>query len=442
LSIAARLDRLPLGRFHWKLMVVTGFAWLFNSFNVAMASFTLALVIAQWKLTPTQGGLITSAQVMGMVVGAAGIGNFSDRYGRKLALELTLLIFGLATGLGALIDNYAAFTALRFVAGIGLGGMLPALTTLVSEFSPSRRRGALVVIMDGFWAFGLIFAATVAYLMVPTIGWQAAFGVGALPTLYGIIFWWTTPESPRFLIERGKYLQAEKMLQRIEDGYSRELPAVADTDQIQPSAVANARLGELWTRTFRRRTISIWTANFCLVFTYYGVFIWLPAILVAAGYPVGEVLLFMIYMALAQVPAKVLAAFLIESVGRKPVIISFSLLYALSTFLLGQAGDASAIILWGCTLSFVNAVVWGPIMAYTAESYPTRARSTGAGAAAAFSRVGGMLGPLVTGFLLSTLKGNQSAIFAVFAGSMILSALVVWALGEETRGRSLEEIAV
>ena len=441
LSIPARLDRLPLGRFHWTLMATTGVAWLFSSFNVAIVSFVLPVIIALWSLDPTRAGFIGSAQMLGMLVGSVGIGSLADRFGRKMALEITLLTFGLATALGALVNDYAAFTALRFVAGIGLGGMFPTVTTLISELSPSRRRGVLMVIMDGFWSFGLLFAATVSYTMIPTVGWQAAYAVGALPVLYGVFFWLVIPESPRFLVERGRGAEAEEMLLRIEAGYSRELPPVVENSVSHPRGAVRARFGDLWTGEFRRRTISIWTINFCLVFTYYGIYIWLPALLVAAGYPVEQVLLLMVYLSLAQFPGKALAALLVESVGRKMIIVTFGLLYGVSAVFLGQAGDANAILFWGCGLSFVNAVIWGPVMTYTAESYPTRARSTGAGAASAFSRIGGILGPVFTGFLLRLLHGDQSLIFVLFAATMVISALTVAFLGEETKGRSLEDIA-
>ncbi len=441
MSIAARLDRLPLGRFHWNLLTVVGIAWFFDSFNVTMVSLVLPVIIAEWKLTSPEAGLVGSAQIIGMLVGSVGVGFLSDRLGRKVTIELNLLTFGLAAGLSAIINNYAAFTILRFVAGLGLGGLPPVMFTLMSEFAPSRRRGALTSFVDSFWSLGLVVSALVAYLVIPTMGWQAALPVGALPVLYSVVLRVALPESPRFLQERGRHAEANEMVRRIEAGYSRDLPPWQHDGAASPEPTAGVRFGELWSKSLRRRTICIWGVSFALVFAYYGIFTWLPALMVAAGYPMSQAFLLMVMLGISQFPGKALAAYLTDHVGRKWVIVTFCILFAIAAYFLGLAVDANAILFWGCLLSFINAVIWGPVLTYTVELYPTRARATGAGATAAFSRLGGILGPIMVGFLLVVFAGDRATIFAVFAAAMIVGAMFVAVLGEETRGKTLEQIA-
>lgn len=249
------------------------------------------------------------------------------------------------------------------------------------------------------------------------------------------------PESPQFQDEHGRHDEADAMLCRIESRYSRELPPVGETEALSAGPAAKARFSELWSRTFRQRTTTIWIVNFCLVFTYYGIFTWLPSLVVDANYQMSIAFELMIFLSLAQFPGKAIAAWLIERVGRKRVIVPFCVFNGISAFLLGVATGVNALIPWGCVLSFINAIVWGPIMAPTVESYPTRARSTRAGAANAFARAGGVFAPVMVGFLLSLLQGDRGTIFAILAISMFFGALVVGVLGEETSGRSLEEIA-
>lgn len=443
-SLGARLDRLPLSPFHWQMIGVSGIGWSFNALNTGIISFVFPLVVAQWGLAPQQVGFVSSAQFVGMLIGAAASGGLSDRYGRKTMFQITLAVLSIATGLAGLTWDFWSLMSLRFVAGLGMGGMLPVATTLVTEFSPSRQRGILIVTLDSFWAWGSILASLVAYLLIPVWGWRAALFLGAIPVLYALVLRWAALESPRYLQARGRRREAESIVQQVEArcGVARP-PVSADGGAIEDDSHDKSRvsLGELWSARFRTRTITCWLMNFAMVFSYYGIFMWLPTLLVRAGNDVSKSFEFVLIINLAQLPGYILSAYLVEKAGRKWTLISFFFLYAISTFMLGIATGGSEVVFWGCLISFFNSGVFAVVWTYTPESYPTRFRATGSGWAASFGRVGGILAPAAVGVLIGNFAAGNSTIFTMFTVVLLLGGASMALLGQETKGRSLEEIA-
>jgi putative MFS transporter len=184
---AQQLDNLPLARFHWRLLLVSGLGWMFDAMDILIVSSVVAAVSREWSLDVTTSQWINSANVAGLFFGALGAGWLADRVGRKSVFQITLLIYSIFNGLSALATGVATLMLLRFIAGLGLGGELPVASTLMSEFSPAKRRGMLVVLLESFWAFGSVLAALIGFLVVPSLGWRVAFLIGALPALYVVV---------------------------------------------------------------------------------------------------------------------------------------------------------------------------------------------------------------------------------------------------------------
>jgi putative MFS transporter len=206
---------------------------------------------------------------------------------------------------------------------------------------------------------------------------------------------------------------------------------------------------DLFSAPLRRRTVMLWTLWYAMAFSYYGIFIWLPTLLVGRGYPEVQSFRFTLYITLAQIPGYFAAAWLVEKVGRKRTLVPFMLLCAAASWRFGTAARPRDLLVWGCLVSFFNLGAWGVTYGYTPELYPTRLRGTGTGSAAAFGRIGGILAPLCVGWLLipgaaaGAAAGDAgfTAVFAMFAAVLVAGAAAVLLLGEETRGRTLEEIS-
>jgi putative MFS transporter len=410
---------------------------MFDAMDVLMLSFLLTPIAGEFKLDPGQRGLIASATFVGMFIGAAVAGRLADRYGRRGVFATTLVIFSLGTALSALAPTYETLLAARIVAGLGLGGELPVAATLVSELSPRAQRGRMIVLLESFWAWGTILAGIVAITVLPAYGWRWAFAVGALPALYVAYLRRALPESPRYLAERGRAPEADAVVRRIERAGGGALLTLAPV--VAPVRAGRTRIAELFAARYLRRTVMLWILWFGVVLTYYGIFLWIPSLLVERGLTVVRSNEFFFLSTLAQVPGYFSAAWLVERVGRKPTLVAYLVGTAIAAFGFGNSGTGTDTFVWAALLSFFNLGAWGVVYSYTPELYPTSVRGTGAGVAAAVGRIGGIIGPYLTPVLVPVIA--QSGTFALFMALLVITAAAVALLGEETRGRSLEEIA-
>ncbi|MBF1344811.1 MAG: MFS transporter, partial [Megasphaera micronuciformis] len=182
--VLERLNALPVSSFHYKLLVVAGIGWVFDSMDTGLIAFVLPLLIKEWGLSATQAGMLGSIGLVGMALGAVAAGTLADRVGRKTVFSVTIVLYSLATGLCAVAPNYELLVLFRFLVGLGLGGELPVAATLVTEYVPGRARGRFMVLLESFWAVGWLLAALIAYFIIPVTGWRTAFLIGALPALY------------------------------------------------------------------------------------------------------------------------------------------------------------------------------------------------------------------------------------------------------------------
>ena len=189
LTRAERLDRLPVGREHRRLVLGSGAGWALDAMDVGLISFVMVALAREWGLTPTTLSWIASIGFLGMAVGAAAGGSLADRVGRRRVFAATLVVYGLATAAAALSWSVASLLVFRFLIGIGLGAELPVASTLVSEFAPAKVRARLVVVLEGFWAVVWVLAALIGYFVVARGEgmWRWAFAIGALPALYAVV---------------------------------------------------------------------------------------------------------------------------------------------------------------------------------------------------------------------------------------------------------------
>ncbi|MDN7246620.1 MFS transporter [Planococcus shenhongbingii] len=390
-----------------KLLGVAGLGWLFDAMDVGILSFVIAALQVDWNLTTSQMGWIGSVNSIGMAVGAFIFGIYADKVGRKKIFIITLLLFSLASGVSAFTTSLAAFMLLRFFVGMGLGGELPVASTLVSESVPAHERGRVVVLLESFWAGGWLLAAIISYFVIPSFGWRVALLLTALPALYALYLRIKLPDSPQF--------SAKKDVLRS----------------------VSTNIKDVWSKKYRKPTLMLWIVWFTVVFSYYGMFLWLPSVMVLKGFTLIQSFGYVLIMTLAQLPGYFSAAWLIEKAGRKFVLVTYLIGTAASALVFGNAETIGMLIAAGAFLSFFNLGAWGALYAYSPEQYPTVIRGTGTGMAASFGRIGGILGPLLVGSMLTAGYGI-GWIFGIFCVSIIIGALAVAFLGTETKQMELE----
>jgi putative MFS transporter len=439
-TFLARLDRTPLNRFHWRLLVASGLGWMFDAMDVILIAFLVAPIRAEFGLDATQTGLVVSAGFVGMFLGAAVAGRLADRIGRKTVFQVTLVVFSAGALLSALAPTFPLLLAARVVAGLGLGGELPVASTLVSEYAPRASRGRFIVLLESFWAYGTILAGVVALLVVPQWGWRAAFVVAALPALYVVYLRRALPESPRYLAEHGRAAEADAVVRRVEREGGGALITVARPAAPEWSVIARTLgLAMLFAPRYARRTAMLWILWFGITLTYYGMFSFLPSLLAGRGLSVVRSNEYFFYSSLAQVPGYFSAAWLVERIGRRPTLVAYLIGSGVSAYLFGRSGTGTDAIVYAALLSFFNLGAWGVVYTLSPELYPTALRASGAGAAAAVGRIGGIVGPYFTPTLVAT--WGQESTFGLFMALLLVTAAAVALLGEETRGQSLEELA-
>jgi len=391
-----------------KLLGVAGVGWLFDAMDVGILSFVITALAVDWDLTKSQMGWIGSINSVGMAVGALAFGIFADKVGRKQVFMWTLILFSVASGISAFTTTLIAFMVLRFLVGMGLGGELPVASTLVSESVEAKERGRVVVLLESFWAAGWLIAALISYFVIPTWGWRVALLLTAIPAVYAIYLRWHLPDSPQFTAK----VEAKKR-----------------------SIFLNIR--DVWSKKYARSTLMLWVLWFTVVFSYYGMFLWLPSVMVGKGFDMITSFKYVLIMTLAQLPGYFTAAWFIEKFGRKFVLVSYLIGTAVSAFIFGNAETMAVLLTSGMFLSFFNLGAWGALYAYTPEQYPAIIRGTGAGMAAAVGRIGGIFGPLLVGSLL-TAGYDIGFIFAIFCGAIIIGVIGVVFLGTETKQVELD----
>lgn len=436
-TITERLGNLPLGRFHWRLLAIVGLGWAFDAMDTGIISFVLPKLIAAWGLSTAQVGAIGSLGLVGMAIGAMLGGTVADYVGRKKVFAATLLIYSLGTGACGLAWDYQSLLFFRFLVGFGLGGQLPVAITLMSEYSPAIYRGRMIVLLESAWAFGWLAASVISYVLIPKYGWQIAFYIGALPALYVFYLWRVVPESAMFLMKKGRIEEAHALVASVE----REL-GVPQGDKPTPEEAAGAAAAapfsvyQLFRPLYLKRTVCLWILWFCIVFSYYGIFLWLPTLLVKAGHDMVKSFEFVLWMTVAQIPGYFTAAALVDKIGRKATMALFLSGCAFTAYMFGNAASAAQIYLWGCLMSFFNLGAWGILYTYTPELYPTEARSTGVGWAAGFGRIGGIAAPLVVAAIL-TGPDKIPVVFMMFTAVLVIAALNMLILGDETKQKTL-----
>ncbi|WP_219472324.1 MFS transporter [Nonomuraea rhizosphaerae] len=448
MTLLARLDRLPLSRPHYLLLLIGGFGYTFDGMDGAVVAFLLPSAREAWGLTDGQLGLIGSATPFGFLFGACIAGLLGDRIGRKKVMMYALAFYAFFSVIAAFAPNYEAFLGSRVLAGAGAGAESAIIAPFLSEFVPAKRRGWFIGALAGFFSFGFVMAALIGRFIVPTMdnGWRVAQLLTAVPVL--MLLWWrrSLPESPRFLLQQGREAEAEAVVadmeRRVEQA-TGPLPPVPETSAAPPSTATPAvnlvsALKFLWSPVMAKRTAVIWLIWFVITFSYYGFFSWIPTLLVGRGITVTKSFEFSIIIYLAQIPGYFSAAWLSERLDRKNTIALYLAGSAVSAFWLSQMDTPVSITVAGAVLSFFLNGTYAGVYSYTPEVFPTWIRATGTGLSSAFGRVGSILAPTIIG--LSAASLGFAGVFGLTTAVLVAGVICVIVFGLSTAGRSLEDL--
>ncbi|MFB9770263.1 MFS transporter [Lactiplantibacillus modestisalitolerans] len=375
-----------------KLLLLIGTAWLFDALDVALLSFIMPVIKESWHLTGSQLGAVSAVTSLGMMIGALGCGYLADKWGRKPVMIMTLLLFSFGNLLLTIAPNVTWFIIIRLLTGIGLGGELPVAATIIADHFTGTRRARMLVLVDSFWAFGWIIASLLAFLVMPVLGWRLTVLLTALMGLYALLM-------------------------------RRHLPTSSAERSSNKRAFWPA-LRQVWSPEYRRATACLSILWFVIMFAYYGMFLWLPSVLVLRGFSMVHGFGYTVLMSLAQLPGYYLAAWLLGKVPRKAVLTAYLLGTMISAAAFGLATNTTMILISGAWLSFFTLGAWGIMIAFTPGQFAADARGMGMGFAQSIGRIGATIGPFLVGALMGMGLGI-SAIFMMFVGALILGVVVL-----------------
>lgn len=440
--VAARLDRVPPTRWHAVVRLLVGTVTFFQGFDQLLIAYTLPALRKSWHLSGGQATAVATSGSWGMLVGALVAGHLADRLGRVRVIAFCFVLTGVASVAAGLCHGPDAFMAARVVQGVAIGGEVPIAATYIAELVRSEKRGRFVLMYELVFPAGLLLGGLAAYWVVPHWGWQRLYELAAIPSLL-VVALVVVPESPRWLESRGRHAEADAIVDRIEARYlktGRELPPVSAEPAIE---APRARIADLFAGRYAKRTVMLWLAWFAAFFANYGIATWLPSIYITAYHlSLSKSLYYTSITTGAGFFGCLIAALIVERVGRRRALAASFAISALSLLILGVLGGHTApqVLLWTSIGSAFNYAVNVLLYLYTPELYPTRVRALGTSASGAFARIGMILGPTVVPALYAG-GTNTAALWYVLGLALVVGIVVVMVFGEETTGRRLEHVS-
>jgi MFS transporter, putative metabolite:H+ symporter len=419
-------------RFHRRAVLVTGAAWTFVAMEILLVGFTVPVFTSLWGLSGSYAGWIAASALGGSLLGSVVLGRLADRIGRRRIFQASILWYAVFTALTALAWGPGSLSAFRFLAGIGLGGMLVVDPSMLAEYLPPQKRGRYLVLLDFFWPVGLLLATGLSWLFLAQLGgedaWRYLFLAAAFPAFLAFVARISLPESPYWLARRGRTDEAARVLEQI-----TERPVDAETLAAEPEPRASAL--ELVSEKLRGTSVMIVLVWIALNISYYGLFLWLPFVLQGEERFTIDVYLLLALSALSQFPGYAAAIWLVERIGRKPTLTLFLLLGGASAYAFAVADSAPQYVAALFFVGFFNLGAWGAVYPYTSELFPTRLRASAFGMVEGVGKGAAIGGPYLFGALIDW--SGDTVWSLTFVALVMVAGGLVTIFGPETRGRAL-----
>jgi putative MFS transporter len=441
-SLLTRMEQVPFSRWHMKARLVMGSATFFDAFNALSLAFALPTLIRLWHISPKQSGLLISASYVGQLAGALVFSALAEIVGRIRGTTAAIAIMSIMSFGCAMAGNFPALLACRLVQGIGVGGEMPVAATYINELSRAHGRGRFFLLYEMIFPVGLMATGQIGAWLVPAYGWNAIFLLGGIPGLLITFLVARLPESPRWLISKGRIREAEAIVVQIEASTGRRVATPTTSTTVSTlNLMQRGRWSELLSNIYRGRTLIVWTLWASAFFIANSLNNWMPSLYNTVYHlSLRQSLRAASMTNVAQVAVLLVCAFSIDRIGRRNwTVAAFVLGGAVLAFLgiTGAQRVLSVMIL--ATLGYgligsINAVLY----LYTPEIYPTRMRAIGTGLATSWLRIASAVGPALVGFMVDA-KGIHS-VFLMFAGISVVGAFAATCM-VETSDRRLEEIA-
>ena len=451
-EISARLDRLPPTRSIWKLVLMLSLGFFFELYDLLFTGYVAPGLVRSGILTQTTPGLFGTSGVAsfiaalfsGLFIGTAACGFLADKYGRRAIFTYSLLWYTAANLIMAFQTTALGVNLWRFIAGIGIGVELVTIGTYLTELVPKQIRGRAFACCQAVGFSAVPVVAFLSYLLVPIDplgldGWRWVVLFGCIGALF---VWWirrNLPESPRWLEQKGRIEEADRIMtaleRKVEAEYKRPLPPPAPSEPIIP----HGKWREMWAPPYGKRAIMLIIFNLFQTVGYYGFHSWVPTLLIKQGITITQSLLYTSIMALAAPLGPLIGLLIADRVERKWVIVTMAGVNVVAGLLFAQMTNAVVIILLGVSIILAGNIISFSYHAYQQELFPTGIRARAVGFVYSWSR----FSAIFTAFIISWLLEHFGVpgVFAFIAGAMIIVMLEIALLGPRTKDVALEKIS-
>ncbi|SDI09147.1 MFS transporter, AAHS family, benzoate transport protein [Alteribacillus persepolensis] len=421
INVAQMVDESRFNSFHLKVLLWCAFILWCDGFDLTVLGSVIPSLTEEWGMASGTAGLIGSLTLFGALLGAFSCGILADKFGRKKVVVSAFILFNLMTLLQGFSQGVIDFAIYRFIGGLGLGGIMPIVIALTTEYAPKSMRNMLVGLSCVGFATGGIVVALLGIYVIPNLGWEWMFFIGGLPLLAAPFLIKYLPESLNFLIAKGEYEQVGQILKRLNPSYTPEKEDTYEIDLPQKGMP----VAKLFEEKRGFSTILFWIATACVLYMMYGLSTWLPQLMVEAGYPLTSSLSFLFALNFGAIVGQVWGGWLADRVGVKRILVTFFTCGGLCLVLLGLE---PGIVLLYLLVALAGAGSQGTQvinLAYITNFYPAYVRSTGVGSSLGLGRIGAIIGPAVGGIILELSLPLQIN-FIAYAIPGFIAAMAMW----------------
>lgn len=427
-NVEERIDALPFGAYQMFVVFLGGLILFIDGLDVQLVSYIGPKIRVEWGLSQTLLGTVFSSMIWGLLIGFAFVAPLSLRFGHRKLVISNMILFGLATMAAALVNDATSMIALRVVAGIGLGGVLPSGVALTGEYGPKRRRSTCIALIYCGYSFGTMAAGLLAGAIIERYGWRTHMVIGgAIPIAIAAYLYFALPESLEYLISRGASQdRIARLMQRIAPSLATSSETrFVTTDTREPSMA----FAQLFQRQRNLGTLMLWLSLFMNLMVVFFVLQWLPSIFVMVGYSQAEATTAATWATGGGILAALVLGPLMDWLGPYIVILALFVLGGLFLFLTGASAHSAAVLATAMAFMATGSTsgIQKCINALMVFFYPTSLRSTGLGWAFGVGRFGAMVGPVLAGFLFDR-KWPVDQVFNVYAVPMLIGGLAIFVM--------------
>ena len=415
-------DEARFSGFHRRVLFLCALIIIFDGYDLAVVGVALPSIMKEMGVDATSAGFMVSSALFGMMFGNIFLGTIADRIGRRWAIAICIALFSVFTAAAGFTSDPVTFSITRFLAGVGIGGVMPNVIAQMTEYAPKKIRATMVTLMFSGYSVGGMLAALLGKGLIESYGWQSVFLAAAAPVLLIPFILKSMPESMPFLIKQGRFDELKRIASRLEPGYR---PQANDRFAVPAEDKADsAPVRHLFHEGRGFSTVMFWITCFMCLFMVYALSSWLTKLMASAGYSLGSALTFVLVLNAGAIVGAVGGGWLADRFHIKHVLVGMYLLAAVSITLLGFKMPTEALFL---VVGLAGASTIGTQIvtcAYCGQFYPMAVRATGVGFMLGMGRTGAILAPIVIGALVGMALPLQQNFIAI-AIPAVIAALAV-----------------